>query len=32
VITADARELWRELEVSQAQRRTIADIAGNEPQ
>ena len=30
VITSDARELWRELEASQAVRRTIADTAGNE--
>ena len=31
VITQDARELWRELEASQAQRRTVADAAGKEP-
>ena len=30
VITSDVRELWRELEASQAVRRTIADTAGNE--
>ena len=28
VITADARELWRELEASQAQRRTAAEAPG----
>ena len=28
VITADARELWRELEASQAEQRTAADTAG----
>jgi hypothetical protein len=31
VITADARELWRELEASRAQRGTVADSAGKEP-
>ena len=31
VITADARELWRELGASQAQRRTVAEAAGKEP-
>jgi hypothetical protein len=31
VITADARELWRELEASQANQRAAADAAGNEP-
>ena len=31
VITQDARELWRELEASQAQQRTAADTAGKEP-
>ncbi len=31
VITADARELWRELEASQAQRRTVTNPAGKEP-
>jgi hypothetical protein len=31
VITQDARDLWRELEASQAQPRTIADTAGKEP-
>jgi hypothetical protein len=30
VITADARELWRELEASQAQQRTAADATGQE--
>ena len=30
VITSDAQELWRELEASQAVRRTIADTAGKE--
>ena len=31
VITSDARELWRELGASQAQRRTVAEAAGKEP-
>jgi hypothetical protein len=31
VITADARELWRELEASQADQRAAADAAGQEP-
>jgi hypothetical protein len=31
VITQDARELWCELEASQAQRRTVAEAAGKEP-
>jgi hypothetical protein len=31
VITSDARELWRELETSHAQRKTAADPAGKEP-
>jgi len=31
VITADARELWRELEASQADQRAAADAAGHEP-
>jgi hypothetical protein len=31
VITSDARELWRELEASQAQRRTVAEAARKEP-
>ena len=30
-ITQDARELWRELEASQAQRRTVAETARKEP-
>ena len=30
-ITSDARELWRELEASQAQRGTAADPAAKEP-
>ena len=30
VITADARELWRELEASQAGQRAAADAAGKE--
>jgi hypothetical protein len=32
VITQDARELWRELKASQAEHRTAADTAGQEPQ
>ena len=31
VITSDARELWRELEASQAQGRTVAEVARKEP-
>jgi hypothetical protein len=31
VITADARELWRELEAGQADQRAAADAAGHEP-
>ena len=31
LITADARELWRELEASHIQRKTIAEAARNEP-
>jgi len=31
VITSDARELWRELEASQAQGRTAAEAARKEP-
>jgi hypothetical protein len=31
VITSDARELWRELEASQADQRAAADAAGHEP-
>ena len=31
VITADARELWRELEAGQADQRAAADAAGQEP-
>ena len=31
VITHDARELWRELEASQAQQKAAADAAGQEP-
>ena len=31
VITSDARELWRELEASQAKQRAAADPAGKEP-
>ena len=31
VITSDARELWRELEASQAEQRAAADAAGHEP-
>jgi hypothetical protein len=31
VITADARELWRELEAGQAGRGAAADVAGQEP-
>jgi hypothetical protein len=31
VITSDARELWRELEAGQADRRAAADAAGQEP-
>ena len=31
VITQDARELWRELEASQADQRAAADAAGQEP-
>jgi hypothetical protein len=31
VITNDARELWRELEASQAEQREAADAAGQEP-
>ena len=31
VITADARELWRELEASQADQRAAADPARQEP-
>ena len=30
VITQDARELWRELEASRADRRAVADAAGQE--
>jgi hypothetical protein len=32
VTTSDARELWRELEASQAEQRAAADAAGHEPQ
>jgi hypothetical protein len=31
VITSDAREVWRELEASQAQQNSAADAAGQEP-
>ena len=31
VITADARELWRELEAGQADQRAAADAARHEP-
>jgi hypothetical protein len=31
VITQDARELWRELEASRADRKTVADSTGQEP-
>jgi hypothetical protein len=31
VITQDTRELWRELEASQAEQRAAADAAGREP-
>ena len=31
LITADARELWRELEASHAQHRTAAEAARKEP-
>jgi hypothetical protein len=31
VITADTRELWHELEASQADQRAAADAAGQEP-
>ena len=31
VITADARELWRELEAGRAEQRAAADAAGQEP-
>jgi hypothetical protein len=31
VITSDARELWRELEASRAERGPVADTAGKEP-
>jgi hypothetical protein len=31
MITSDARELWRELEASQADQRAAADAAGQEP-
>jgi hypothetical protein len=31
VITADARELWRELEAGQAEQRSVADAARQEP-
>jgi hypothetical protein len=31
VTTSDARELWRELEASQADQRAAADAAGQEP-
>jgi hypothetical protein len=31
VITQDARELWRELQASQAQRRTVAEAARKGP-
>jgi hypothetical protein len=31
VITADTRELWRELEAGQADQRAAADAAGQEP-
>jgi len=31
MITADVRELWRELEATQAQQNTAADAAGQEP-
>jgi hypothetical protein len=31
VITADARELWRELEAGQADQRAAADAAGQGP-
>ena len=31
VITQDARELWRELDASQAEQREAADAAGKEP-
>ena len=31
VITADARELWRELAASQAEQRSVADAARQEP-
>jgi hypothetical protein len=31
VITQDARELWRELEASRAERGPVADTAGKEP-
>ena len=31
VITADAQELWHELELSKARQREAADAAGQEP-
>jgi hypothetical protein len=31
MITQDTRELWRELEASQADQRAAADAAGHEP-
>ena len=31
VITADAREMWRELEVSQAQRKKVAEAPRKDP-